>query len=140
MTRNIATVLLAGSLVLSTFQAHAGTVASAAKKGAAVAFIRWDSAAAIKTFGGKGTTDASISPISAGVYQITFDGKFPDDVTNDNLVIQVTADNASVDNIYADYMTSTASPTQLVIYATVFRDNVGTAVNSGGSATIFIGN
>ncbi|HXC50509.1 MAG TPA: hypothetical protein VN634_06495 [Candidatus Limnocylindrales bacterium] len=105
-------VLGAALLFIPSATVHAGSVASAAKKGAAVGLANVSLfAGTIASKGGKGTTDVTITSFSPGFVDLKFTGKYPDDITPGNVILQSTAQSAnySVTNGFV----SSASPTEI---------------------------
>lgn len=91
---------------------------SASKSGAAVAFakVRLDSGA-ILTFGGKGTKTAEMSDFLAnGFVDIKFVGKYPKDLSSDQVILHATAQSSTGVNFgVANAMVLNATPTELLI-------------------------
>ena len=112
---------------------------SPSKSGAAVAFAKVNLGTGnLVTFGGKGTKSASITDTDIGSYaEVTFTGKYPKDVTTDQIVINATceSDNYGVANAFAVSATST----QLVIGVYGWESDTQTYQGDRVFFTVFIG-
>jgi hypothetical protein len=108
--KNFIMALACAALVVTCSQdSHAGSVAGLAKKGAAVAYAKVSADGFVEAAGGKGTTSAS-SVAGDGTQTITFLGKYPDDLTANNVIPTSTAQAANygvtnVNVVYADATT-----------------------------------
>jgi hypothetical protein len=110
------------ALAIVVVMFRAGSVKAAAvkpsaqsKSGAAVAYAKVDLlAGSLLSFGGKGTTSAVISDSSVSNWvDVTFTGKYPKDVTEDQVIINATCQ--SDDYGVANAQVISVSSSQLVI-------------------------
>jgi len=114
MKTNRIALAVAALLVVTAATAHAGTVASAAKKGIPVGYASIDEVAgAVLAYGGKGTTGVTVLSHSTGQVSLKFTGKYPDDVSADKVIVQTTAESLSYG--VTNTMVLSASPTEIVV-------------------------
>jgi hypothetical protein len=122
-------LVCAGLLVTCVQTTHAGSVAGAAKKGAAVGYARIDVSGAVVAFGGKGTTNVASIADGFGTQTVTFTGKYPDDLTADKVIVTTTAQalNYGVSNAFVNI----ADATTIVVFV---YDWTSTDTNQTGSS------
>ena len=108
---------------------------SQSKGGAAVAYAKADIATQkILSFGGKGTTAATVSGGNSNAFiNVTFTGKYPKGVTEDQVIINATAQSS--DFGVANAVVVSASSSQLVVEVSGW---VSTNANSNVGETVFM--
>jgi hypothetical protein len=90
--KNLTIALMCAGLVFQCSQTvHAGSVASAAKKGAAVGYAKVAINGTVLAYGGKGTTGVT-SFADGGAQTVTFTGKYPDDLSPGKVIATSTAE------------------------------------------------
>lgn len=115
-------VLAAALFVVSPATVHAGSVASAAKKGVAVGTAKVSLfTSTVLAKGGKGTTAVSINSVSSGHVFLKFTGKYPDDITPGNVILQMSAENGNYG--VTNGSVATASPTEINVHVYVWSSN-----------------
>ena len=128
--------LVIASAVLNT---HAGTPNSSSKSGAAVAFAKVNLyTGSLLAFGGKGTATATLSATdSNGWAEVTFTGKYPKDISADQVIITATCQtyNYGVANAYV----SSVSSTQLVIGVYGWKSDTTSYQGDSVFFSVFIG-
>jgi hypothetical protein len=127
--------------VAAMFQAEsvkASSIASTSKSGVAIACAKVNIAtASVLGFGGKCTTAAVASGGDSNAYTfVTFTGKYPKDISTNNVIINLTtkANNYGVANGYI----WTANATQLVIEVDGWISDTLAAGNETVFLTVFV--
>ena len=137
--QKFAAIIVALALITATVSTPKALAGSPAKSGVASAFAKVNLAAGtLLTFGGKGTTSASVTDSdSVGFAEVTFTGKYPKDLNTDKIVITATceSDNYGVANAYAVSATST----QLVIGVYGWKSDSETYQGDRVFFSVFIG-
>ena len=109
------------------------------KSGAAIAYARVSiEHGSLLSFGGKGTTFAAIAGADqTGFVEVRFDGKFPKDLTVDQVIPVATADlgnfgvaNASVES---------ANPTQIIVFVSCWRSNTAAPLTNNVNFAVYLG-
>ena len=144
--RRFITIMAALVMVAAMFQAGsvkaaAAKASSQSKSGAAVAYAKVSThTQSIQTFGGKGTTGAVVTDGDVDDWvQVTFIGKYPKDITTDQVIVNVTAE-ANGDWAVANAQVYDANPTQLVVdvYSWI-STNVDMYVGENMFISVFLG-
>jgi hypothetical protein len=139
--RKLITTVAALVMVAAMFQAgsvKAGGPAkpsSQSKSGVAVAYAKANiGTLSLLSFGGKGTTSAAVTGgVISNYVDITFTGKYPKDITADQVILNATA--KSYDFGVANTEVVSVNPTQLVISVSGWI-STNTVTHSG--ETVFV--
>ena len=110
--------------------------------GVAVAFAKADIGTGdLLSFGGKGTTEATITDRNptSGEIQVTFTGKYPKNITKDNIILNATHESSSTFGVVADAFAYEASPTQIVIIVGEWETDTLAAVADRVFLTVYVG-
>jgi hypothetical protein len=133
-------ITVAAALVMVVAMVRAASMStpkpsSASKSGAAVAYAKADIASqTILSFGGKGTLAAAVSGGSSNAFiDVKFTGKYPKDITVDQVIVNATAQSS--DFGVANAIVQSASPSQLVVEVSGW---VSTNTDSTAGETVFM--
>jgi hypothetical protein len=133
-------ITVAAALVMAVAMVRAASMStpkpsSASKSGAAVAYAKADILTqTVLSFGGKGTTAAAVSGGQSNSFiDVKFTGKYPKDVTVDQVIINATAQSS--DFGVANATVVSASPSQLVVEVSGW---VSTNTDSNVGETVFM--
>jgi hypothetical protein len=123
MTTVVALVVVAGMLRSGTVKASAPKPSHQSKSGVAVAYAKADILnQVVLSFGGKGTTAAeATSGDGLNFIEVTFTGKYPKDITADQVIINATAQTSFFP--VANAIVSDVNPTQLVVQVSAWVSN-----------------
>jgi hypothetical protein len=118
--------------------AGATTVASESKKGVAEAYAAIDtSSCTILAFGGKRATGASASLCGGGIALVTFTGKFPTDITPNNVIVNSSAGSSAFD--ITNDLVLTANPTTIEIDVSDWKSDTLAGQSNVNWITVFVG-
>src|SRR5437868_1082270 len=133
MKCHVLMAMLVAVLFTPASPAHAGSAASAAKKGASVGYARIATDDTVLAFGGKGTTGVVSTAVVPGEHQVTFTGKYPADITIDKVILNSTSEatNYGVTNARV----TAASATEIQVDLFDWRSD---AISIPGGASDFI--
>lgn len=109
------------------------------KSGVAVAYAKASiGTGSLLSFGGKGTTIAFITEADqTGSLQVTFNGKYPKDLTLDQVIPCATTDNGNF--AVANASIDIANSTQIVVFVTCWRSTNGTPQTNNVSFAVYLG-
>ena len=109
------------------------------KSGDAVAYARARiGTGSLATFGGKGTISAFITGADqTGFVEVTFYGKYPKDLTVDQVTTVAMASRGNFGVANADVVV--ANSTQLVVDATCWRSDTGAALTNNVFFAVYLG-
>lgn len=127
--------------LMASFLAIAFTVpARAGDGGQPIAFAGIDANGAVTSHGGLGLASASGVRNAAGDYIVTFDGHFPETMTESELVLNSTAEAPSPDVVFSGSSAVVLSASASQIEVEVFTwDSTGNGADSNSFISVFLG-
>ena len=139
ITTVVALVIVAAMFRAGSVKAAGVKPSSQSKSGAAVAYAKASiSTGSILSFGGKGTTSAVVSGTDSNSYvDVTFTGKYPKDITEDQVIINATAQSS--DYGVANTVVISATSSQLVVEVSAWVSDTEVANGETVFLTVHLG-
>jgi hypothetical protein len=129
-------LVVASSLATAAVPAHAGP----ATTGAAIGFARVNLGdGTVAAFGGKGTKSVSTGPTGGPGLAVSFVGKFPKDLTPDQVIVQATAEAFEGNLAVANAVVSFATKDQVIVNVNGWLAGTSTPVDGYVFLTVYSG-
>jgi hypothetical protein len=128
-------LFLVSLAVVAAVPAHAGNPAGTGLA-IASACVNLDTQT-IVSFGGRGTHGATAGPTGAVGVNVFFDGRYPKNLAETDLVVQATADGHDVHAV-ANAVVSMASSSQIVVVVNEFTSNTGADIAGNVWVTVYL--